>query len=123
MTHLKALGTRVIVERDAPDEITKGGVIIPAKAQRKPQLGTITAVPEGDNYIEFILKEFGSPVSLLGARVLFASYAGEDIELGEIIHTILDVKDILAIVFEDQVVVLKEAEPEEDPNDADPNTT
>jgi len=41
---IKPLGDRLLVRRLEPDEVKKGGIIIPDTAKEKPQIGKIIAV-------------------------------------------------------------------------------
>lgn len=45
--NLKPLGDRVIVKPKAPEEKTKGGIILPDTAQEKPMEGEVVAVGNG----------------------------------------------------------------------------
>jgi len=72
---LKPIGDRIIVRREAADEKTAGGIVIPDTAQNKPQRGTVLAVGPGK------LKKDGTraPMQLkAGDRVLFTSWAGDE---------------------------------------------
>ncbi len=44
---LKPIGDRIIVRREAADEKTAGGIILPDTAKNKPQRGTVLAVGPG----------------------------------------------------------------------------
>jgi chaperonin GroES len=74
---LKPIGDRVIVRREAADEKTAGGIILPDTARNKPQRGEVLAVGPGK------LKKDGtrSPMQLkVGDKVLFTSWAGDEFE-------------------------------------------
>ena len=75
----KPLHDRVIVKADAPEEITKGGIIIPDTAKEKPQRGTVIAVGLG-KYAE----QTGTLIPMqvkAGDTVLYGKYAGNEVTL------------------------------------------
>jgi chaperonin GroES len=89
---VRPLHDRVIVQRIAEEEKTKGGIIIPDTAKEKPQEGRVVAVGRGK-------QEDGKVVPLdvkAGDKILFGKYSGTEIKLdGEEIK-ILRESDILA---------------------------
>ncbi len=91
---IRPLSNRIVVRRH--DAIaTKGGILLPQAAQEKPRQGEVMAVGPGK------FDEKGRPVPLavqVGARVLFASYAGTEYKSGEEDFLILSEDDILAVV-------------------------
>jgi chaperonin GroES len=73
--NLKPIGDRIIVRREAADDRTAGGIVLPDTAKNKPQRGTVLAVGPGKQ------KKDGtrSPMQLkAGDRVLFTSWAGDE---------------------------------------------
>ena len=44
---LQPLGDRVVVERDASEETTAGGIVLPDTAKDKPARGRVVSVGEG----------------------------------------------------------------------------
>ena len=92
---LQPLGDKVVVERDASEEKTAGGIYIPDAAKDKPSRGTIIAVGTGK------LLDDGSrgPMQVKkGDRVLFTSYAPETIKLDEDELLLMSETDILAVI-------------------------
>jgi chaperonin GroES len=92
---LQPLGDRVVIEREASEERTSGGILLPDSAQNKPARGTVVSVGEGR------LLEDGTRNKLqvkAGDRVLFSSYAGEQFKVGEDELLLMREEDILAIV-------------------------
>jgi len=92
---LKPLNDRVVVIRIEEDEKTVGGIIIPDSAKEKPQEGKVVAagpgrVDEKGKHIPMAVKE--------GDRVLFGKYAGTEIKIDGLEHTIMKEDDILGIV-------------------------
>jgi chaperonin GroES len=72
---LKPIGDRIIVRREAADEKSAGGIILPDTAQNKPQRGEVIAVGPGK------MKADGTrvkPQLKAGDKVLFTSWAGDE---------------------------------------------
>ncbi len=92
---LRPLGSHVIVRRLEEDEKTPGGIIIPDTAKDKPQRGEVIAVGKGR-----VLKN-GKRLPLevmVGDKVLFGKYAGEEVEIHGEKYLIMEEDDILAIL-------------------------
>jgi chaperonin GroES len=92
---LQPLGDKVVVERDASEEKTAGGIYIPDAAKDKPSRGTVIAVGTGK------LLDDGSrgPMQVKkGDRVLFTSYAPETIKLDEDELLLMSETDVLAVI-------------------------
>jgi chaperonin GroES len=92
---LQPLGDKVVVERDASEEKTAGGIYIPDAAKDKPSRGTVVAVGTGK------LLDDGSrgPMQVKkGDRVLFTSYAPETIKLDDDELLLMSETDILAVI-------------------------
>ncbi|KAI1283779.1 10 kDa heat shock protein, mitochondrial [Halotydeus destructor] len=69
---------RVLVERFVPELRTKGGIMIPEKAQSKVNSGTVVAVGQGGR------TDDGKTVPLTvkeGDKVLLPEYGGQKIEI------------------------------------------
>ena len=92
---LQPLGDKVVVERDASEDRTAGGIYIPDAAKDKPSRGTIIAVGTGK------LLDDGTRGKMQvkkGDRVLFTSYAPETIKLDDEELLLMSETDILAVV-------------------------
>jgi len=92
-TNLIPLGDRVVLQRDAAEDTTAGGIVLPDSARDKPQRGTVVAV--GDGHV----RSDGTKLDLSvqsGDKVLFSSYAGEEITVGDEEYLLLREGDILA---------------------------
>lgn len=87
------LNDRVVVKRAEAESTTTGGIVLPDSARDKPQRGEVIAV--GDGHV----KKDGSKTPLTvkaGDRVIFSSYAGDDINVGDEEYLLLRESDILA---------------------------
>jgi chaperonin GroES len=92
---LQPLGDRVVVERDASETVTAGGIVLPDTAKDKPTRGTIVSVGDGrilDNGTRSALQV------KVGDHVLFSSYAGDTFKLGGHELLLLREEDILAVI-------------------------
>ncbi len=66
-------GPRVLIMRDDEEEVSKGGIIIPDEAKRKPLKGTLIAVAPG---AQKEADEYGTGPLVLGSRWTFNAYDG-----------------------------------------------
>ena len=92
---IKPLSDRVVVQPDAAEEKTTGGIILPDTAQEKPQAGKIVAVGAGK------ISDSGElikPEVKIGDNVLYGKYSGNEITIGKDEYLIMRESDILAIV-------------------------
>lgn len=90
------LGDRVVVKVDKPEEVSLGGIVIPSVAQDRSQQGLVTAVGAGHVLASGEL----APLEVqVGNKVIFNSYAGVDVKVGEDDLLVLQEKDILAVIL------------------------
>ena len=92
---VRPLHDRILVRRIEQEEKTKGGLIIPDTAKEKPQESKVIAVGKGR------VSEDGKLLPLdvhKGDRVLFAKYAGSEIEVEGDEHLIIREDDVLAVL-------------------------
>jgi chaperonin GroES len=92
---LQPIGDRVVVEREASEGRTAGGIVLPDTAKDKPARGTIVSVGDGK------LLEDGTRSKLqvkVGDRVIFSSYAGEAFKIDDQELLLMREDDILAIL-------------------------
>ena len=91
---LKPLGDRVVLKFCEAEETTKGGIILAAASQEKPQTAKILAVGPGGivdgNEVVMTVK--------VGDKVITSKYAGTEIKFDDVEYTILKQSDVLAIV-------------------------
>ena len=92
---IQPLGDRVVVERDASEDVTTGGIVLPDSAKDKPSRGTIISVGTGK-----LLDDGSRSESQVkkGDRVLFTSYAPETITIDDEEYLLMTESDILAVV-------------------------
>ena len=91
---LNPLSNRVVIKFVEAEEKTKGGIVLTAAAQEKPQIAEVVAIGPGK-------VEDGALVPMtvkLGEKVIASKYAGTSVKLDGVEYTILPEDDIYAIV-------------------------
>ncbi len=88
--NIQPLADRVLVKPAPAEEKTAGGIIIPDTAKEKPLQGEVLATGNGTKDEEMILKS--------GDTVLYAKYAGTEVELDGEKYLIMRQSDVLAII-------------------------
>ena len=91
---LKPLGDRVVLRFTEVEETSKGGIILAASAQEKPQVAEILAVGPG-GVVDG--KEVKMEVKV-GDKVILSKYSGTEVKLGKDEYVIAKQSDILAII-------------------------
>ena len=94
--NVRPLGDKILLKRADPDEKTDAGIYLPESAKDQPKEGKVIALGEG-----ILNKETGSymPFSVKkGDRVIFSSYAGTEVKLGDEEFLILTEDDILGVI-------------------------
>ncbi len=92
---LVPLNDKIVVKRLEAEEKTAGGIVLPDTAKEKPKQGKVLALGEGkmlDNgkRAPFQVKD--------GDRVLFTSYAGNEVTVDGEEYLIMTEEDILAVI-------------------------
>ena len=91
---LKPLADRVILKSLEAEETTKGGIILAASAQEKPEVAEVVAVGPG-GMVD------GKEVTMTvkpGDKVITSKYSGTQVKVDGEEYTIVRQNDILAIV-------------------------
>jgi chaperonin GroES len=93
--NLEPLNEKIVVKRLEAEEKTAGGIVLPDTAKEKPKQGKVRALGNGkllDNgkRAPFQVKE--------GDRVLFTSYAGNEVTIDGEEYLIMTEDDILAVL-------------------------
>jgi len=93
---IRPLYDRVLIRREEPQEMVKGGIVIPDTAKEKPLEGTVVAVgqgrrnPEGEGFLAPLVKP--------GDHVLIGKYSGTEVKVLDEEYVIVREDDILAII-------------------------
>ena len=111
--NLQPLGDRLIVEVLEEEETTVSGIVLPDTAKEKPQRGKILAVGPGardedGDYIKMDvavgtgkIDDNGKKIDLsvkVGDRVLFGSYAGNEVRINGEEYLIMREDEVLAVI-------------------------
>ncbi|MBR8463724.1 co-chaperone GroES [Campylobacter sp. faydin G-24] len=84
--NFQPLGKRVLVERVEETKTTASGIIIPDNAKEKPLSGEVKAIGAEVEGIK------------VGDKVVFAKYAGTEINLDDKAYLVLNTDDVLGII-------------------------
>ena len=91
---LVPLGDRVVLKQVVAEEPTKSGIVLPGQTKEKPQQAEVVAVCPG-GMVD------GKEVEMLvavGDKVLYAKFAGTEVELDGENYLVVKQNDILAII-------------------------
>ena len=91
---LVPLGDRVVLKQLVAEETTKSGIVLPGSEKEKPQMAEVVAVGPGGMVDGKEVKMEVKP----GDQVVYAKYAGTEIEVDEEKYMIIKQDDILAIL-------------------------
>jgi len=90
---INPMGNRVVVQREEA-KATKGGILLPESAQKKPREGIVTAVGPGKADSKGQVQRMDVKV---GDKILFSSYGGTEYKVDETEYLILSEEDVLAV--------------------------
>ena len=89
------LGDRILVQRLEAEEVTAGGIVLPDSAKEKPKEGKVVAVGSG----RILDDGTRSKMQLkAGDRIIFSSYAGNEVTIDGEEYLIMSEDDVLAKV-------------------------
>jgi chaperonin GroES len=89
------LNDKIVVQRLEADEKTAGGIILPDNAKEKPKQGKVLSVGDGK------LLDSGKRAAFqvkVGDKVLFTSYAGNEVTVDGKEYLVMTEDDVLAVV-------------------------
>ena len=92
--NLKPLGDRIIIKVLEKEEKTSSGIVLPDKAQEKPQEGEVIAVGPGR------ILDDGSRSQMdvqVGNKIVFSKYAGTEIKISGDEYLIVRQDDVLGV--------------------------
>ena len=92
---IRPLQDRILVQRLAEEEKTKGGIIIPDTAKEKPAEGKVVSVGNGK------LNDDGKRIPLeikKGDSILFGKYSGTEVTVDGQEYLIMREDDILGVI-------------------------
>jgi chaperonin GroES len=91
---IKPLADRVVLKAVEVEETTKGGIILAASAQEKPQVAEVVAVGPGGVVDGKEVTMYVKP----GDKVITSKYSGTEVKMDDVEYTIVRQADILAVV-------------------------
>lgn len=91
---LVPLGDRVVLKKIIAEETTKSGIVLPGSEKEKPQMAEVVAVRPGGVVDGKTVTMEVQP----GDQVVYAKYAGTEIEVEDEKYMIIKQDDILAIL-------------------------
>ena len=89
------LNDKILVKRLEAEEKTAGGIVLPDSAKEKPRQGKVLKLGEGKRLESGARAPFQIKVN---DRVLFTSYAGNEVNIDGEEYLIMTEDDILAVV-------------------------
>ena len=92
---IKPLSDQVLVRRADAAEKSKGGIILPENAKDKPQEGKVISIGNGRVLDDGKRSTFQVKV---GDRIIFTSYAGNEVDWKGEKYMLMRESDILAVV-------------------------
>lgn len=93
---IRPLHDKIIVRRDEAETMTESGIYLPESAKDRPKTGVVEAVGDGK-----LNTETGDRTPLTvkkGDKVIFSSYAGTEVKLGDEELLIMSEDDVLAVI-------------------------
>ena len=91
---LVPLGDRVVLKKIIAEETTKSGIVLPGSEKEKPQMAEVVAVGPGGVVDGKTVTMEVQP----GDQVVYAKYAGTEIEVEDEKYMIIKQDDIVAIL-------------------------
>ncbi len=93
---VRPLGDKILVKRAEAQDKTDSGIYLPESAKDQPKEGKVVALGNG-----ILNKETGEYMPFTvskGDRVIFSSYAGTEVKIGDDELLILSEDDVLGII-------------------------
>ena len=91
---LRPLGDRIVVKPGEAEDVTKGGIVLPDSAKKRPREGEVLAVGPG----KLLDNGQRAPMEIsVGDVVVYTEYGGTEITVGDEDYVILDEGSVLAI--------------------------
>jgi len=92
---LKPLNDKILLKRVEAESKTKSGIVLPETAKEKPKRGTVVAIGDGKLLDDGTRAKFQVKK---GDEVIFASYAGTEVKVGDDEFLILSEDEVLAVI-------------------------
>ena len=92
---IRPLGDRVLIEREAAEEKTAGGIYIPESGKEKPQRGKVIAVGAGKRDDQGNVHAVDVKA---GDTVIFGKYSGTEVTVDDVEYIVMREDDIIGVV-------------------------
>lgn len=99
---MKPLYERVLIKPRKKETTTSGGIMLPEKAVKRPNVGTVVAAGEGTPNNKMLVKP--------GDLVLCNRYAGLELQYKGETHYIVMANEIIAVLDDESEISLEEFE-------------
>jgi chaperonin GroES len=93
---IRPLHDKILVRRDEAESRTESGIFLPEKAKDRPKTGVVEAVGTGT-----INSDTGELIPLTvkkGDRIIFSSYSGTEVKLGDTELLVMSEDEVLAVI-------------------------
>lgn len=94
--NIRPLHDKIIVRRDEAETVTESGIYLPESSKERPKTGTVEAV--GDGKLNTDTGERTPLTVKKGDKIIFTSYAGTEVKLGDDELLIMSEDDVLAVI-------------------------
>jgi len=94
--NVRPLGEKILVKRAEARDKTDSGIYLPESAKDQPKEGKVIALGDGilnketGTYMPFTVKK--------GDRIIFSSYSGTEVKIGDEEMLILSEDDVLGVI-------------------------
>ncbi len=92
---LKPLGERIVVRRDDPEKVSRGGIVIPDNAAAKATRGVVVAIGKGTMLAS---GAYMPPQVKVGDRVLFSLYGGMTVDVDGETLLVVNQGDLMGVM-------------------------
>lgn len=92
---VQPIGERLLVEREASEGTTAGGIVLPDSAKDKPSRGVVLSLGSGRLLEDGSRSDFQVKV---GDRIIFTSYGPEELRVDDQEYLLMREDDILAVI-------------------------
>lgn len=99
---MRPLYERILIKPREKETTTKSGIMLPAKAIKRPNIGTVIACGDGSKSNPILVKP--------GDLILCNRYAGTEIKYKGERHYIIMANEVMAIIDDEKDIELEEYE-------------
>ena len=91
--NIRPLGDRALVKPLEEEQVTASGIVLPDTVDREKKIeAEVVALGDGEKVTKLNLK--------VGDKVIVEKWGGEEVEIGDVEHKIVDHEKILAVVVQ-----------------------